>query len=259
MEIRDVLNKFDREQRKEIIFPGMRREETAHVIRMIPNKSDEGIIIYSHLQGKNIKEIIKKEIGYFSALGLDFEWKAYGHDRPEGLNTLLADMGFEVEVPDSVMVFDLMDSNELIDSPLVPGIRRLTTADEIEQAMGMQELVWEDDMTHIANYLKLQLEQYPDQISIFAAFEMDKPVSNGWITFHPGSEFAGLWGGTTLPDFRNRGYYSSLLKIRMQEAMQRGVRYVTVDASPMSRPILENFGFQCITHAWRCVWRVHKN
>jgi GNAT superfamily N-acetyltransferase len=259
VDIKNVLEIFDQDQRREITIPGMRREETDHVIRMIPEKMDEGIIIYSHLPGKKIEEIIKHEIGYFSQLGLDFEWKAYRHDQPEGLNTLLADMGFEVETPDSVMVYDINDPSPLLTYEPVNTIRRLTSAEDVAHVLSVQQQVWDEELPGVVNYLQYRLERCPELISVFGAYENDKPVSSAWITYHPGSHFAGLWGGTTLPDFRNRGYYSSLLKVRIQEAKERGFRYVTVDASPMSRPILENFGFRCITHAWRCVWRVHKN
>jgi len=259
MDIQEILKKFDREQRREITFPGMRREEMPYLIRLIPEDYHEGIIIYSHLPDQNIEEIIRNEIDYFKTLGLNFEWKAYRHDQPQGLNIMLASMGFEVETPDSVMIFDLYESKLRIISPLVPGIRRLTTAKEIEQIMTVQDKVWEDDRAHISAFLGLLMEENPNMISVFAVYEGDLPVSTAWIMYHPGSQFAGLWGGTTLPDYRNRGYYSSLLNARIQEAKERGVRYVTVDASPMSCPILENFGFQCISHAWRCVWRVNKN
>ncbi|MBI9048691.1 MAG: hypothetical protein JEZ00_04700 [Anaerolineaceae bacterium] len=259
MDIQDVLEIFDREQRKEVMLPGMRREETANVIRMIPDKKNEGMIIYSHLPNKKIEDVILSEIGYFSKLGMDFEWKAYRHDQPEGLNALLANMGFEVETPDSVMVYDLAEAPAWVHEDISPGIRRITSSEEVERVLTVQRKVWDEELPNLVSYLRLQLNQYPDLISIFAAYDNKTPVSSAWTTYYPGSQFAGLWGGSTLPDFRKQGYYSSLLKIRMQEAMQRGVRYLTVDASPMSRPILENFGFQCITHAWRCVWRVNQN
>ena len=259
MDIQDVLEIFDREQRKEITYPGMRREETDHVIRMVPDQLQEGMIVYSHLPNKKMKEIIKEQIGYFSKLGLDFEWKAYRHDQPEGLNTILAEMGFEVETPDSVMVYDINDPNPFLSIEAVENIRRVTSAEEVAHILSVQQQVWDEALPSVQTYLQLQMEKTPDLISIFAVYEEDTPVSSAWITYHPGSHFAGLWGGTTLPDFRNRGYYSSLLKVRIQEAKDRGFRYVTVDASPMSRPILENFGFRCITHAWRCVWRVNHN
>jgi len=62
--------------------------------------------------------------------------------------------------------------------------------------------------------------------------------------FHECSNFASLWGGATLPQFRNQGHYSLLLSAHAHEARARGFSLLTVDASPMSRPILEKQGFQ---------------
>ena len=65
----------------------------------------------------------------------------------------------------------------------------------------------------------------------------------------------GLWGGSTLPDYRKQGLYTGLLAVRAREAQARGRRFLTVDASPMSRPILERFGFVTIAMATECVWQ----
>ena len=70
----------------------------------------------------------------------------------------------------------------------------------------------------------------------------------------PRSAFASLWGGSTLPELRKRGLYTSLLNARLEEARQRGFRYLTVDAGDMSRPILEKRGFRLLTHATACNW-----
>jgi hypothetical protein len=35
------------------------------------------------------------------------------------------------------------------------------------------------------------------------------------------------------------------------------VRFLTVDASPMSRPILEKLGFRCLTYTTPFVWKAH--
>ena len=40
--------------------------------------------------------------------------------------------------------------------------------------------------------------------------------------------------------------------------MQRGVQYLTVDASPMSRPILERLGFQLVAISNPCNWHVNR-
>lgn len=77
---------------------------------------------------------------------------------------------------------------------------------------------------------------------------------DAWVYFPKHSQFASLWGGSTVSGFRRQGLYTALLAVRAQEASARGVRYLTVDASDMSRPILEKFGFEVIAHAYPCKW-----
>jgi hypothetical protein len=45
-------------------------------------------------------------------------------------------------------------------------------------------------------------------------------------------------------------------RTRAQEAKARQVSYLTVDASPMSRPILEKFGFEMIAYSYPCKWKL---
>jgi GNAT superfamily N-acetyltransferase len=69
------------------------------------------------------------------------------------------------------------------------------------------------------------------------------PVTAGRVEFHPGTDFASLWGGGTLPAWRGRGAFRSLVAHRAALASARGFRYLQVDASPESRPILHRLGF----------------
>ena len=85
---------------------------------------------------------------------------------------------------------------------------------------------------------------------------MVTPAGAAWIYFHHGSSFASLWGGSTLPQYRGQGLYSALLAVRACEAQAHGFRFLTVDASPMSRPILEKHGFKQLAVARACMWRV---
>ncbi len=59
--------------------------------------------------------------------------------------------------------------------------------------------------------------------------------------------FATLWGGGTLPGWRGRGSYRALVAERAARARARNIRYLQVDASPSSRPILERLGFLAVT------------
>src|SRR5437763_715351 len=77
-------------------------------------------------------------------------------------------------------------------------------------------------------------------------------VGKGWsaVLWWPGEdgvEFAGLFGGVTLPEYRGRGLYRATVAKRAELACERGYRWLYVDALPTSRPILERNGFVAIT------------
>ena len=78
---------------------------------------------------------------------------------------------------------------------------------------------------------------------MYCAYVDGKPVATGRISFPAGSNFAGLWGGGVLPAMRGRGLYTAMLSHRIAEAKSRGYRWITIDAAPMSRPILLKKGF----------------
>ena len=75
------------------------------------------------------------------------------------------------------------------------------------------------------------------------------------MRFHSGTDFASLWGGSTLPSRRRQGIYRALVGRRATLAAERGYRYLQVDASPDSRPILERLGLRVLTTTTPYVWR----
>ncbi len=71
----------------------------------------------------------------------------------------------------------------------------------------------------------------------------DEPVSAARLDLHPGTDFASLWGGGTVPAWRGRGIYRATVAHRAALARVHGARYLRTDALPTSRPILERIGF----------------
>jgi GNAT superfamily N-acetyltransferase len=92
-----------------------------------------------------------------------------------------------------------------------------------------------------------RLESDPESFAGVVAVAGGKPVSSARMDFHPGTEFASLWGGGTLEPWRGKGIYRALVSHRARVAAERGYRYLRVDALPTSRPILERFGFVRLT------------
>ncbi|HVD90174.1 MAG TPA: GNAT family N-acetyltransferase, partial [Jatrophihabitantaceae bacterium] len=82
----------------------------------------------------------------------------------------------------------------------------------------------------------------------------EEVVSAGWIVYKPGTDFAGIWGGSTLKAWRGRGIYRTLVARRAQLAVGLGYRFLQVDASDDSRPILERLGFVAVTTTTPYVW-----
>ncbi|WP_245688514.1 GNAT family N-acetyltransferase [Vibrio sonorensis] len=96
------------------------------------------------------------------------------------------------------------------------------------------------------NALLNLVTESPEAVSIYVVYQDGKPVTSAWLTFNGDSPFAGIWGGSTLEEYRGRGYYSSLLNKRIEEAKARGKQYLIIDASEMSRPIVEKHGFKLV-------------
>jgi len=102
--------------------------------------------------------------------------------------------------------------------------------------------------------LEQELAADPVGLAIFVAEADGLVVSAGWVRFPSGTDFATLWGGATLPPWRGRGIYRALVRRRAQLAAERGRRYLEVDASADSRPILERLGFRAVTDTRPYVW-----
>ena len=83
----------------------------------------------------------------------------------------------------------------------------------------------------------------------------DAPVCGARMELRPGTDFAGLWGGGTDPRWRGKGIYRATVAHRARIAAERGYRYLQVDASDDSRPILDRLGFSTLCTTTPYVYR----
>ncbi len=259
MEQLEILAIFDREQRRDVQFYPFEPEITPHVVRhLIPDpERGESMVIYSQLDADNVEAVISGEIAYFESIGHNFEWKVYDHDLPSDLRQRLLSRGFQPDEPEAVLVLDLEQAPLPLLEPVTLDVRQITVPAQIEVITSVQRQVWpeKDFIQWLADDLRQNLQHDPDHIGIFAAYVDDVPASCAWIKYHSGSQFAGLWGGATLPQYRQRGLYTALVAARLQQAIARGVRFLTIDASSMSHAVLKQYGFELLTRAHACKWQ----
>jgi GNAT superfamily N-acetyltransferase len=243
----------DRRDRR---LEGFHEERFPHLVRYTPAARDiEGFVAFADLPPGGEREAILEQVRFFADRGEPFEWKVYDFDRPADLRVLLEREGFVAGPMEAFMLLPLGGSPTPHPGVAATGIRleRVRTEEGIRHVVAVQEEVWQRDLSWLADTLWRSLSERPEEMSIHCAYSGSRPVGTGWTEFPDGSQFADLHGGAVLPEARGRGVYSLLFDQRRQEAWKRGYRYLTVDAAPMSRPILERKGFLhiCDTYPMR--------
>ena len=154
------------------------------------------------------------------------EWKYYSHDGPELRDRLVA-AGLEPEDEETVVVAE----TAAIPPPPADVELRLVT----------------DEFVDLAARVFGDRFELPEKAVAVVAVVDGQAVSGGRVDLEDGVEFAGLFGGITLPEYRGRGLYRATVAKRAELARERGYRWLYSDALPTSRPILERLGFVPIT------------
>ncbi len=256
-EMDEIRKLYDQQQRITIDYARVKREVTPHTVRLIDKINERGTVIYSQLDENNADPTIREEIAYFKKLKIadDLEWKLFDYDPPADLKDRLIAHGFVPQDPDAVLILDLQAVPPVLLEPIPQEVQRITDEARLSEIVTIHKGVWDEDNDWLVKSLARTLREKPQELSVYIAYVDGNPASAGWIDYHEGNPFAGLWGGSTLPEYRQRGLYTALVKARVQEAKARGIRYLTIDASPMSRAVLEKFGFRLLAYAWECNYR----
>lgn len=250
MDKTEIISLFHKELRYEAETPGYIREETEHVVRHVSKFGESGFILDSNIDSDNATAVIKNEVSYFKNLQQDFEWKVYSYDKPDHLKDLLEQEGFTDGEPEALMVMKLTDGHPLlVNSPLLD-VKEITDEQGIQAIVNLEDTIWNESHADLGERLWRDKQSSPDTLYLYGIYEETQLVSAAWMYLEANSSFASLWGGSTLPLFRGKGYYTKLLAARAQKAYDKGHPFLTVDASPMSKPILEKCGFDCLAYSY---------
>lgn len=186
---------------------------------------------------------IAAQVARFAALGRPWEWKHYSDDRPADLPERLLAAGFAAGPPETVLVAEAADLP--LDVPPPAGVELVAVRDErgVDALVSVHDEVFGGDHSVLGRTLLAGLARRPAPVAAVVAMAGRTPVSGGRMEFHHGTDFASLWGGGTLPAWRGRGVFRSLVAHRAALAVAAGFRYLQVDATADSRPILARLGF----------------
>ncbi|MER6070666.1 GNAT family N-acetyltransferase [Streptomyces sp. NPDC001852] len=244
-----VLALYDRDVRENAASdgPGARIERAGAVVRQVADAQGWNGVLWSGLDAAGADRAIHDQVAYFTGLGRDFEWKLYGHDRPDDLGARLLAAGFRAEPEETLMIGEA--GRLAVDAEPPEGVRLVQATDPagVDLVVDVHEKAFGTDGSRLRHRLLARLAADPGTVVAVVALAGDEPVSAARMELVPGTRFAGLWGGGTVEAWRGRGVYRALVAHRARVAAAHGYRYLQVDASPMSRPILERLGFQALS------------
>jgi hypothetical protein len=129
--------------------------------------------------------------------------------------------------------------------PVAEGLtaRRIETFEEYEAANAVQWEAFESTEEDIAEARAFLPERYRVTPNVMHAVWLDgEIVCTG--TSAPTEHGFLLYGGATLKRARGRGAYKALNRARWDDAASRGTPALITQGGSMSRPILENLGFE---------------
>ena len=211
MDTAEILTRFDEQMRRQASPDGLFVSKSWSAVLWRPDDGEVEPLI------ARMREIP----GYV-------EWKYYSHDGPVLRERLLA-AGLEPEDEETVVVADAASI------PPPP--------EEVELRLATDEFVELADRV----FGRKHGAGLPDKTAAVVAVVDGQAVSGGRGDFEEDGEFAGLFGGVTLPEYRGRGLYRAVVAKRAELARERGYRWLYSDALPTSRPILERLGFVRLT------------
>jgi hypothetical protein len=249
-----LLASYDHHQRRAIEYPGVRKEVLPHLVRFIRPAPGANWIAYSRLNADNAEVEVAAQVADLTARRQPFSWKVFDHDPFPELGQHLQAHGLKPDdEPSALMVLDLDHAPAEMLAPVPAQVRLLTQPEELKHVIQIEEQVWGGSFAWMTGRLGAHME-IPGYLRVYVAEADGHPACAGWVYFTADSPFAELYGGSTVAQYRRRGLYSAVLAARVQAARARGCRYLTINASPTSRPIAAKHGFEFLTFGHDYDW-----
>ncbi|MFF8669795.1 GNAT family N-acetyltransferase [Streptomyces sp. NPDC015242] len=245
-----LLALFDRDLREGARPDGpgdARVERVGAVVRQTAGAPGWSGVLWSALDEDTADAAIAEQVGHYTGLGLEFEWKLYGHDRPATLGRRLRAAGFTPGPQETLMLGEISALDLDAEPPRGVRVEPVTDAHGVGLVADVHEQAFGRDSSWLRAELLARLAADPGTVVAVVAMAGAEPVAAARLELVPGTPFAGLWGGGTVQGWRGRGIYRALVAHRAHTAVARGHTYLRVDASSQSRPVLERLGFAALT------------
>ena len=245
--IASLLAAYDEQLRGDAETPGALAVAHLGPLRLVTFAGGRGFVTYKDLaaaDGHAIQGLVREAVAHYKRdANIDrVEWKTRGHDHAPGLHDALLNNGFTPDEPESIMIGEAQALAVDVLTPAGVHLRRVTTEADVRSMCAMQSAVFEDPTSdEIADELLRRLT-VEDGMELWVAESQGQIICAGRLEPVRGSQFAGIWGGATRPEWRRLGVYRALTAARAKLAIRAGKTLIHSDSTEYSRPILERSG-----------------
>lgn len=255
-----LLRAYDEQLRTDAETPSAISVTRVGPLRLVTFLGGRGFVTYRDLGGADepeVRKLVDEAIAHFRADGgiTQVEWKTRGHDRAPGLHEALLEHGFVPEEPESIMIGDA--AALAVEVPLPDGVtlRQVTEEPDVRAMCAMQDEVFGAPPSDRTANAILRRQALGDGMELWVAEADGRIVTAGRLEPVAGTDFAGIWGGSTRPEWRGRGIYRALTAARARSALGRGKTLIHSDSTEYSRPILERYGFVKVSTTTPYAWK----
>ena len=261
-----LLLAYDSQLREEAEVPSALRTDRLGPLVLASFIGGRGFITYRTLDADgepatrdSVAQLVEQALAHYETMPeiTRVEWKTRGHDHAPGLHDALVAHGFVPDEPESVMVGEVRMLAVEVDLPDDVVVHQVTDEADVRAMCAMQGEVFGMDPAEATAHAESILHRLRtrDDMQLWVAEHRGQIVSAGRLEPVAGTEFAGIWGGATRPEFRGRGIYRALTCARARSAIDLGKRYVNCDSTEFSRPILERSGLVKVSTTTPYEWR----
>ncbi|MFE9189967.1 GNAT family N-acetyltransferase [Micromonospora sp. NPDC007208] len=242
-----LLAAYDEQLRTDAETPSAVSVTRHGPLRLVTFAGGRGFVTYRDLGGADadtIRRLVTAALAHYRA-DPEIErvkWKARGHDHAPGLHEALLENGFTADEPESIMIGEARLLAVDVSLPEGVTLRRVSEEADVRAMSAMQDEAFENPVSDdMANALLRRLAR-DDGMELWVAEAEGRIVSAGRLEPVAGTDFAGIWGGATLAEWRGRGIYRALTAARARSALRMGKTLINSDSTEYSRPILERYG-----------------
>jgi GNAT superfamily N-acetyltransferase len=206
------------------------------------------------LDPTQLDALISRQIKFFGERSLAFEWKTYAYDQSADLTGRLVAHGFVPDERENLVIGRVSAIGQDPKPPAGVTIRQVSSPGDTERMAGLLTEVSGEDRSFLGNIFFNDRMENPENVVLLVAEAEQQVVSCARLNLESPTAFASLWAGSTLPHWRGRGIYRSLVAYRARVAAERAYQYLQVDATENSRPILEQIGFLSVSSTTPYIW-----